>query len=139
MIQVCVDCKKEFEDPAPVHGGQRKQRCEACRKLHARQLDAAARERHKAAIIARAKEAERERRAEKADALEAPAENVEPEFMSAAASEKMGKPHFRDPKPKDEQKKPNNYPSVREVSKLADEAGMSYGQYVALKLNRIRS
>lgn len=137
MIQVCIDCKKEFEDPAPVHGGCRKQRCEACRKLHAKQLAEAARERHKAAIIARAKAEAKERKAEEAGTLDAAA-NAEPEFMSAAASQKLGKPHFRAPKNSGTPKGKCDHLSVEEVSKLADAAGMSYGMYVALKLNRVK-
>lgn len=134
MKQICVDCKKEFDDFAPAHGGQRKQRCPACQKIHTKQLQAAARERNKAAKIAKAKAEAAERKSRKETLQKA----VSAASTPAPVSEKKGKPHFpakatAAPMPKSK----NNHLSIEEVSRLADAAGMSYGQYVALKLNRI--
>jgi len=132
MVQICVDCKKEFDDLAPPHGGSRKQRCAACQKIHTRQLQAAARERNRAARIAKAKAEVAEKKAEQA-AAPAP-----PTAQHVPAPEKKGIPHFRErqePIPKGI----NDHLSIEEVVKLAEAEDMSYGKYVALKLNRIRS
>lgn len=134
MIQICVDCKKEFDDPVPAHGGSRKKRCEECQKIHRKELQAAAWQRHKAALIRKARAETKERKDAAHAAPEAPA------VPRVPASKKKGRPHFPakaapTPMPKGK----NDHLSIEEVARMADAEGMSYGKYVALKLNRVRS